>query len=584
MNRFYPHIARARFFGLSVVMAVAAALLSAPMAHARTIDASAMSRAAGVWATAKAPALPIEQLSSRGAFIAAILPYGLVLESNGHVRVPYGYYAYSPLSYDPLSLNPNDPAYGGVRCNPYFDNEWMTADAGPNSFEAGIQSDPNDVPPLPAPVPPIAKSSPGAFASGMGGPGMDDAGAPVDAEAFDEPAAPVYCPSARQSKSPGLDLAHWRPRRAAVGLCSREIDGEGEKRDRLASARICEWRCETRSDGRLLAGFCPLPRPGNELEFAFFDVHPPRAEATTRRRAPRGKSRAAAQVGTARPCGRRCDTKMVAAPSAGFCPRGLQANALEFTPAPVDARRAGARTWIAFAVNNGAAAPVETPGLCVRPREAPVVAPAAGFCARSPLESWPELARLSTCGFQEAGEGAAAARQTPRLCEWRREPRAPLAGMAEFCPNPRLKAAVQRDPLDFSPVPASVTTAELCRRVACAILVFDADGLRPARLPAPGDGSGFPAPALGVVDLGHARTMLAAANVNGAGVWPSVVTGTQKRYCPMGTAPLTYAQFYFLFGSSSPVPEPSTWALLLVAFLGLGGLRWRRLWRGGEIG
>jgi hypothetical protein len=327
-----------------------------------------------------------------------------------------------------------------------------------------------------------------------------------------------------------------------------------------------------------------LPRPGNELEFAFFDGHPPRAEATTRRRAPRGKNRAAALDGTARSCGRRCVTKMVAAPAAGFCPRGLQANALEFTSANVDARPAGARTWIAFAGNSGAAAG-ETPGLCTRPREAAVVAPAVGFCARLPLENWPELARASTCVLQEDGEGAAAAsRETPRLCEWRREPRAPLAGVAEFCPNPRLKAAVPRDPLDFSPVAASVTTAELCRRVACAILVFYTDGLRPTRLPAPGDGSGFPAPAPGVVDLGLARPMLAAANANDAGVWPSVVTGAQKRYCPMETTPLTYAQFYFLFGSSSPVPEPSTWALLLAAFLGLGGVGWRRRGRGGEIG
>jgi hypothetical protein len=605
MNRFYRHISRARFLNLCLVMAVAAQLLAAPTAHARMIDASAMSRDAGVWATAKASALPIEDLSSRGAVMAAILPYGLVLESDGTVLVPYGYYVYSPLSYDLMSLNPNDPATGGVPCNAYFDNGWMAADVGPNSFEAGLQSDPNDAPSLLAPGPPVAMSRPGALASGTGGPGMEDAGDPVDAAA-------VYCPSARHGKAPGLVLASLAPRRAAAGLCRREIAGEGETPTRLASARLCEWRCETLADERLLAGFCPLSWPGNELEFAFFDVQPPRAEATIHRRAPRGKSRAAALDGTPGQCGRGCDQQVDAAPSAGFYPRWLRADALErfqaewnpvrvrtrwaglpntrknrkseprsdsigsemaleFTPARVDARRAAAMTWIAFAGNLCTAAPGEAPGLCVRPREATVVAPSADFCARSPRDSWPEQARVLTCAVPEDGEGAAAAaRETPRLCEWRREPRAPLAGVAEYCPNPRHMAAVQRDPLDFSPVPASVTAANLCRRVACAILVFDTD----ERLPA----------APGVVDLGLARPTLAAGNANGPGVWPAVVTETQKRYCPIGVTSLTYAQLYFLFGSSSPVPEPSTWALMLAAFLGLGGLGWRRRWQGGEIG
>jgi hypothetical protein len=628
MNRFHHPVARARFLNLTLVLAVAAELLSAPTARARTIDVWAMIRDVGVRAMAKAAVLPIEELWSRDAFAAATLPSERVLESYGHVIVPYGTYAYSPLSHDLVSLNPDDPVYGGVRCSAHFDDLWMVADAGPNAFEAGLQSDSNVAPPLPAPSPPVAAARPGVRAPDRGGPAMDEAGDPARAETVDEPAAAVYCRGARPRRASGLVLANGTPRRDAAGLCRREIGGEGEMEARLASAGLCEWRCETRPDEGLLAGLCSLPRTGNELEFAVFDFHPPRAEATIHRRAPRGTNRTAALGGTPGPCGGGCDRQVDAAPSSGFCPRWPQADALEpfqanwsparvkktrknrkpepqsdsigsemaleLTSARFDARRAGAMTWIAFAGNSETAAPAETPRLCVRLRKAPVgAAPSAGLCRRSPGQDWPELARAIfdrraqalTCDLQEDGEGAAAAaRETPRLCEWRREPGVPLAGAAELCPNPRRMAAVQRDMLDFSPVSASVTAANLCRRGACAILVFDTDGPRPASRPGSGGESGFPAPAPGVVDLGRARPTLAAGNTNGAGVWPSVVTGTQKPYCPMGTTPLTYAQLQFLFESSSPVPEPSTWALMLGAFLGLGGVGWRRRRRGGEIG
>lgn len=559
MKRFLRDISRGGLLALGGVLCLvlAVAVEELPAAQATTIDASAMGRDGGAKAAAKIFGLPVGGHSSR-VFNGGPPPSVTISQGAGYAIAPYGDF---PLIFgQPLLSNPTDPASAAAGCNVYFDGVWMGGDAIRNTLDAGVATDPpaesTEPPPIPAANRTAAHFGPEALASDRAVASFAEADDDLNVATIDRPAVSQLCPKPRRVEARALTWASFGTSPDTVAYCRRPAD-----------ARLCEWRCEESAGETPLAGACPFSRSGYQLALALADVG-------------------------SQPlwCGGRCGERAEATPPAGFCSRWLQANASALTTARFIARpiaATGGRGRQRKATTRAAA-----PRLCAWLRDEPVATmPLAGFCGRAPAygaESAPAAPdrriEAMTCRLDVDGGDAAEARraETANLCEWRREGRADGVMAAGFCPNPRASMVAQRHLLDFTLVGAVVAAADVCRRASCAILLANSDiapdDRRPASLSAPGDNPALPAPQ----ESGQIAQVLPLAVLvaNGAGVWPAAA---QSPYCPAGAAP-QYAQLYFQFESMTPAPEPSSWALILVAFLGLGAFGWRRRARGDATG